>query len=149
MKIREATLADCPTLDALLSRLIRDEAQYDANLDPAVAVTDNYASRLGLEGHKLFLAEEGGEVVAFLYGFICHVEGIFQKPVAVLDALFVDEGHRRRGCATVLVDAFKAFARERGACRVELKALTQNEAALRLYESLSFSEMKKYLKCEL
>ena len=45
--------------------------------------------------------------------------------------------------------SFKPFAEENGACRIELKVLSRNEAALRLYEKLSFKETKKYMTMDL
>ena len=143
MKLRDATPADAARLDELLTKLIHDEAQYDSNLN------GSYVVRIGLEGHKLLLIEDEGEIIAFLYGFLYEIPGMFVKPIAILDALYVEEAYRRKGCAAQLISAFKAFAAESGACRVELKVLSRNETALRLYEKLSFKETKKYMTMEL
>lgn len=62
MKLRDATPADAARLDELLTKLIHDEAQYDSNLNGSYVVTDNYLDRIGLEGHKLLLIEDEGEV---------------------------------------------------------------------------------------
>lgn len=149
MKLRDATPADAACLDKLLTKLIHDEAQYDPNLNDSYVVTDNYLDRIGLEGHKLLLIEDEGEIVAFLYGFLYEIPGMLAKPIAILDALYVEEAYRRKGCAAQLISAFKPFADENGACRIELKVLSNNETALRLYEKLSFKEMKKYMAMDL
>lgn len=149
MKLRDATPADAARLDALLTKLIRYEAQYDSNFIDSYVVTDNYLDRIGLEDHKLLLIEDEGEIVAFLYGFLYEIPGMFAKPIAILDALYVEKAYRRKGCAAQLISAFKAFAAESGACRVELKVLSRNETALRLYEKLSFKETKKYMAMDL
>lgn len=149
MKLRDAEPGDAPKLDELLTRLIRDEAQYDSNVNGDCVITDNYAGRIGLEGHKLLLIEEGGEIVAYLYGFLYEIPGVYRRPMAILDALYVEEEHRRKGYASALITAFKAFAAESGVCRIELKALSNNEAALGLYETCGFCETKKYMKMEL
>ncbi len=149
MIIRNAEQKDAKHLDELLTRLIRDEAQYDSNLDQTCVVSDNYASRIGLEGHKLLLAEAEEKIVGYLYGFVYHVPGIIKQPIAILDALFVEEGYRNKGCATLLFTEFQNFARENGACRIELKVLSKNEKALNLYKGLSFVETKKYMSMEL
>ena len=128
MKLRDATTADAARLDTLLTRLIHDEVQYDSNLNGSYVVTDNYRDCIG-----------------FLY----EIPGMFAKPIAILDALYVEEAYRRKGCAAQLISAFKAFAAESGACRVELKVLSRNETALRLYEKLSFKETKKYMAMDL
>ena len=149
MKLRDAAPADAARLDALLTKLIHYEIQYDSNLIDSYVVTDNYLDRIGLEGHKLLLIEDGGEIAAFLYGFLYEIPGMFAKPIAILDALYVEESYRRKGCAGQLISAFKSFAEENGACRIELKVLSNNEAALRLYEKLTFRETKKYMTMDL
>jgi len=149
MKLRDATPADAARLDALLTKLIHYEAQYDSNFIDSYIVTDNYLDRIGMEGHKLLLIEDEGEIVAFVYGFLYEIPGMLAKPIAILDALYVEEAYRRKGCAAQLISAFKVFAAESGACRVELKVLSNNENALRLYEKLSFKETKKYMAMEL
>ena len=150
MKLREAAPADAARLDALLTKLIHYESQYDPNLKRSYVVADNYRDRIGMEGHKLLLIEDDGEIAAFLYGFLYEIPDMFAKPmIAILDALYVEEAYRRKGCAAQLISAFKAFAAESSACRIELKVLSCNEAALRLYEKLSFKETKKYMTMDL
>ncbi len=149
MIIREAGQRDCAQMDRLLTELIRDEAQYDANLDPGYLVSGNYAAQIGQEGHRAFVAEEDGRTVGFIYGFVCRVPGMHLRPIAVLDALFVGEAYRRRGVAGRLIAAFRSFAEESGAGSVELKVLSDNEKALKLYEKLGFRETKRYLALEL
>lgn len=79
MKLRDATPADAARLDELLTKLIHDEAQYDSNLNASYVVTDNYLDRIGLEGHKLLLIEDEGEIVAFLYGFLYEIPAGLQS----------------------------------------------------------------------
>lgn len=149
MKMRDAKAEDTSRLDALLSKLICDESQYDGNLNQECEVKDNYCGRIGLDGHKLLLIEDNEEVVGYLYGFIYHIPGIYKAPIAIIDALFVEEAHRRKGYASMLISEFKKFAGENGVCRIELKVMSDNMPALSLYEKLSFSETKKYMKMEL
>ena len=149
MRIRDAELKDADRLDALLTRLIRDEARYDGNVNRACEIKDHYCRLIGMEGHKLLLAEADGEIVGYLYGFIYRVPGVYKEPGAILDALFVDEKHRRKGCASMLISGFKEFAKENGACQIELKVMSGNDRAVSLYEKLSFAEMKKHMRMEL
>ena len=149
MRIRDAELKDANQLDALLTGLIRDEAQYDCNVNRTCEIKDNYCRLIGMEGHKLLLAEEDGEIVGYLYGFIYRVPGVYKSPGAILDALFVEEKHRRKGCASMLISGFREFARENGACQIELKVMSGNDRAINLYRKLSFAEMKKHMRMEL
>ena len=149
MKIRDAKAEDTPRLDALLSKLIRDEAHYDGNINRRCEVKDNYCGRIGLDGHKLLLIEDNEEAVGYLYGFIYHIPGIYKAPIAIIDALFIEESHRRKGYASALISEFRKFAGENGVRQIELKVISANKPALSLYEKLSFSETKKYMKMEL
>ena len=145
MKIRDAEPKDAAQLDALLTKLIRDETQYDSNLNGECTVTDNYCTRIGLEGHKLLLVEENGEIAGYLYGFVYQIPNITLHPTAVLDALFVDEKYREKGFASALITEFQKFAAENRACRIELKVVSDNKAALALYRKHNFTEAKKYM----
>ena len=145
MTIREATAGDGARLDALLTKLIREESEYDPNLNPSYAVCDNYEARLGGEGQKAFVAEIDGCIVGYVYGFLYQIPGMHLCPVAILDALYVEAGCRRAGIAQRLYAAFRSFAAENGAQRIELKVLSANEKALKLYEKLGFGEQKKYM----
>ena len=149
MIIRDAETKDADQLDLLLERLIHYEAQYDSNLNPNCRIRDNYICRIGLTGHKLLLIEKQKQLVGYLYGFIHHIPGVCKAPVAIVDALFIDENHRRKGYGSMLISRFKEFAAENGACQIELKVLSRNSAAVDLYEKLSFTETKKYLKMKL
>lgn len=147
--IREAIFDDAGRLDALLTELIHDEAQYDANIDVNCVVADNYIGRIGLDGHKLIVAECDGKIVGYIYGFVYHIPEMWKKPIVILDALFVEEQYRHRGIAHMLFSEFHKFSLETGACRIELKVLTPNTTALALYGSLSFAEAKKYMYLDL
>lgn len=149
MRLRDAEAKDAKQLDIMLSKLIQDEAQYDSNLICDCEIKDNYCDRIGLDGHKLILIEASDEIVAYLYGFLYYIPGMYKSPIAIIDALFVDKEHRRQGYASALIDAFRAFAAENGACRIELKAVSENRHAIELYKKLSFVETKKYMKLEL
>lgn len=147
--IRNAIPEDASRLDELLTELIHDESQYDANLNADCVVRDNYGGRIGLDGHKLLVAECDEKTVGYIYGFIYHIPEMLKNPVAILDALFVDEPYRRMGIAHMLFSEFQKFTKEHGACRIDLKVLSRNAEALSLYRSLSFTEVKKYMHLDL
>ena len=80
MVIRNAIRSDGVALDALLTKLIRDETQYDSNLSPEDVIKDNYAERIE-EGSGAFVAEEDGNIVGYLYGFLYQIPGMMLRPV--------------------------------------------------------------------
>lgn len=149
IRVREAVIEDADALDEMLTRLIHAEANYDKNLNDQSVVKDNYRKRIGMEGHKIFVVEEEGKMIGFLYGFLYDIPDLWREPAAILDALFVDEQYRRRGCARMLIEEFKSFACRSGACRIELKVISKNVDALKLYQTLEFVETKKYMSLAL
>ena len=146
MHIRQAQARDGAAMDALLTELIRFEAQFDANMDPTLTVADNYARLLDEEDCVAFVAEEDGRVVGYLYGLVYELPGMLYRPVARLDALYVQEAHRGRGVGKALCRAFADLAHGRGAVKMELKVFGRNAPALGLYEALGFRETKKYME---
>lgn len=146
MHIRQAQAKDGAAMDALLTELIRYEARFDANMDPTATVTDNYARLLDQEECVAFVAEEDGRVVGYLYGLVYELPGMLYRPVARLDAPYVQEAHRGKGAVKALCRAFAALAAERGAVKMELKVFCRNAPALGLYEALGFRETKKYME---
>ena len=63
-----------------------------------------------------------------------------------IDEFCVDEGHRRQGIATALVDFVKAYAREKGFSRIELNMWEFNRGALAFYEAAGFTTYRRYLE---
>ena len=146
MVIRKAMKSDGAALDALLIKLIRDETRYDSNLSPEVVIKDNYSERIETEGNTAFLAEDDGTIVGYLYGFLYQIPGMMLRPVAIMDALYVEEAYRGQGIARELFQRFREFAEEGHAGKIELKVLSDNTKAMALYETLGFCEKKKYME---
>ena len=136
MNIREATKNDCVHMDALLTKLIRYEARFDPNLSPEVVIEDNYAGQIAAEGCKAYVAEDHGIIVGYLYGFTYRIPQVLLQPIAIVDALYVEEGYRGKGIAKDLFRKFQEFASGCGAASIELKVMSHNRDALRLYASL-------------
>lgn len=148
MHIRPAKSDEGAVCDELLTRLIQTERQWEPNLDETFTVCDNYEHRMSEEGTLLLVAEENDEIVGFLFGFLSP-SPVLKRPTALLDALFVCEEHRSKGIGKALALRFWEWGKEQGVYAIELKVMSQNTTALRLYESLGFSETKKYMQCNL
>ena len=149
MTVREAGTGDCEILDGLLTELIRYETRFDSNMEPGYTVKNNYAERLEWPGHKAYIAEENGEAVGFIYGFIYSIPGMYVSPIAIVDAVYVREEYRGRGIGKILLLEFKKYAAAKNAARIELKVMSGNDKALALYEALGFRETKKYMALEI
>jgi ribosomal protein S18 acetylase RimI-like enzyme len=64
--------------------------------------------------------------------------GIGESARALITELYVRPDARRRGVGRALVDAALAWARERGAARVEVRVAARNETGQSFWRSLGF-----------
>lgn len=148
MIIRLAQAADTQTLDQLMQELMGYEQQWDPNINPEASTAGNYAQLLEQEACRLLMAQEGGQVLGYLCGFIFSSPYHFH-PMAMVDALYVRPEARGKGCGTALVESFCDMARADGAREVDLKVLTGNHTARNFYESLGFGDQARHLRRQL
>ena len=144
MNIREATKNDCVHMDALLTKLIRYEARFDPNLSPEVVIEDNYAGQIAAEGCKAYVAEDHGIIIGYLYGFTYRIPQVLLQPIAIVDALYVEEGYRGKGIAKDLFRKFQEFASGCGAASIELKVTEMRCACMRRW---GFARQKSIWRC--
>ena len=90
-------------------------------------------------GEVTFATVEAGPGAAIAIG-----RGSVESPWVGFTAIVVDPGARRQGHARAVMSALLEWGAERGAARAWLEVLTENDAALRLYASLGFTEHYRY-----
>ena len=129
MNVRHARAADAGALYAFACRLALDHAPARDAYDRALR------DSLSDERSLVLVAEADGRPVGSL------VAGLLPMPLygarlAFLQELYVDEAARGTGIGRALIDAFDAWARERGAV---VEALgTSRPPAMAFYERLGF-----------
>lgn len=82
-----------------------------------------------------WVAESAGEVVACVGAKTRATEG---RPVVELKKMYVSRALRGRGLGRRLIEQVEAYARERGATRVELWSDTRFETAHAVYEHVGY-----------
>jgi ribosomal protein S18 acetylase RimI-like enzyme len=110
---------------------------YGKPSDPDGAL-EFIATRLGRGESVVLLARDGDTAVGFtqLYPVF---SSIAMRRTWILNDLFVDPDHRKRGVARRLMEKAMAFAAETGAVWIELETAEDNHAAQALYDSLGFT----------
>jgi ribosomal protein S18 acetylase RimI-like enzyme len=107
-------------------------------------------SFLDSEDGVVFVAEQNGRVVGYVFAAL---EPLSWKelrgPAGFIHDVAVDEGARRRGVATQLLQTAIAWLREHGAPRVILWSAAPNEAAQALFRRLGFRETMVEMTMEL
>lgn len=91
----------------------------------------------------IFAANDNGKLVGFtqLYPSFSSVS---MKRVWILNDLYVEESHRRRGIAKLLMSVAEEYAKESGAIRVILSTQNSNITAQKLYETRGYVKKEEF-----
>jgi len=143
--IRRAEARDLPSLGRLGALLMQTHYDFDRArfLAPGTSPEAGYAaflgSQLALDSAVLFVAEEGGQVVGYVYA------GIEERSwkelrdrAGFIHDVAVDETARRAGIAHALIEAAAAWLVAAGMPRVMLWTAEHNHAAQTLFTRLGF-----------
>jgi aminoglycoside 6'-N-acetyltransferase I len=141
MVVRPLTAADRPAWHAMRVALFTeaepgiDEAELNAEID----------TMLGREDWAAFAAEAPDEsLVGFIELFERNLaEGCATSPVCYIEGLWVAEGWRRKGVARELVDAGRAWARQRGRTEMASDVQLPNLRSQAVHERLGFEETER------
>lgn len=142
-RIKTKELAD--KCDELLTKLIQDEKQYDDSIDTDLKII-NYFNNFVNDDNKVLLGYLIDDVlVGYTYAFETvsnNVKGMF------IDGLYVESDYRNRGIAKELINEVILEAEKRDAKFIDIKVMSKNDIAKKLYESLDFNEFKITMRKE-
>ena len=135
LAVRPAGTADLPALVGLLSELFSLEADFAP--EPARQRRGLAALLAAGDRAAVLVAERDGAVVGLVTGqlVISTAEG---GPAAWVEDLVVEAAARGAGAGRLLLDALGAWARERGATRLQLLVDEENLAAHGFYRRLGW-----------
>lgn len=143
--IRRATEADLPAIGRLGALLLEAHYRFDPQRfmapgeDPAAGYAWFLDTQLRLDEVAVFVAEQNGEVLGYIYaGIEPQNWKELREQAGFIHDVAVEEQGRRMGVATALVGAAMEWFRERGMPRVLLWAAESNSDAKRLFARLGF-----------
>jgi aminoglycoside 3-N-acetyltransferase I len=123
------------SLNALFAKAFSDSQTYTQT-----PPSDGYLSALLAKDHVIALvAIVAGRIVAGLIAYELDKFEQARRELYIYD-LAVDEGHRRQGLATALIENLRRIGAERGAWVVYVQADYGDAAAIALYEKLGRRE---------
>ncbi len=149
MKIRKAILKDAPKLNHFLTLLIRDEKQYNNDINENFVVTNMYENYIDDPTKILLVAEENKTITGYLYGFIQDSDATSNHKIAQLDALYVLENYRHQGIAKELIHNFKNWVLNNNISKIEVNVCSQNYQAKNLYIKEDFITTKETMTLEI
>lgn len=149
MDIRKANYKDVKQLNWFLTLLIKDEKQYDDEIDENFVVTNMYENYIEDENRCILVAEEKQNLVGYLYGYLCEERDCTKEKstykIAKLDALYVTTNYRQKGIGNTLIKNFKKWAILKKVDGVEVNVCSKNIKAKNLYQKNDFVSMKETL----
>ena len=132
------TAADVPLMKGLL-KMFGDAFDDVVTYQNAVP-DDGYLGWLLAKHHFIALAATtGSEVVGGLTAYVLDKFERDRREIYIYDLAVADE-HRRRGIATALIRRLIDIARERRAYVIFVQADSEDDPAIKLYESLGTKE---------
>ena len=127
--------------DELLTKLIRDEHQYDSTASLTFVVKDYFKNVIKDSNNVLLCFEEDNIIKGY----------VFFKPltpnskICFIDGLFVEEEYRKQGIASKLLEeTLKMVKKDYN--YVEINVVRGNEAAYNLYKKLGFDDLRVTLR---
>ena len=131
IRIRPAAEADLPELVELLRQLFELEQDFEPDASKQQA---GLSLMLESPFAELLVAECGGRVAGFC-GVQLQISTAMGSYAAQIEDLVLHPEFRRRGIGSRLLDAAGAWAKQRGARRLQLNCDDQDLPAMRFYEA--------------
>ena len=137
MKIRKATIEDCPGM----LQLIRELADYE-KAPEEVTVDPKHFEESGFGDNPVwwaFVVETGdtpsANIIAFALYYIRY--STWKGQVMYLEDILVTESMRGRGIGKMLMDRLMEEAKEKGFKRITWQVLDWNEPAINFYKKFN------------
>ena len=141
MVIRKAETKDIKRILELLSEVL--EIHAEIRPDIFVSGTTKYneedlKKKLTNENETIYVAEEDGSVIGFLFSIIQEVNSRNMKPhkIFYIDDLCVDENIRGKHIGQKLFEFAKEEAKRLGCYEITLNAWEGNESAISFYKKM-------------
>ena len=134
-RVYDEKLAD--NCDQLLTLLIRDEKQYDNNIDDNYEVKDYFKNVIKNNENILLCYKDNDVIKGYIY-----LKRVIEndKKGYLVDGLYVLEDYRRQGIAKKLVDYALKLIKDSEF--ININVMADNKNAINLYKSFGFREFR-------
>ena len=137
--IRRATVSDAPAVAELAVKMW---TSHEIN-----KLAADFAELITLPECAVFIMYSGDAPIGFAQCQLRHdyVEGTDSSPVGYLEGIFVEEPHRRKGCARALLAACEAWAKEQGCTEFASDCELDNVESLAFHLRMGFIEANRII----
>lgn len=127
----------------VLARLFADYRTFYGQPHDVAIAEAFLEARLRNDDSVIFVARTEEQAVGFTQLYPCF-SSVNASRIWILNDLFVDEGARRQGVASALLDAARRHAEASGASTLTLQTTADNKAAQALYERQGWVRQTAY-----
>ncbi|HLA64348.1 MAG TPA: GNAT family N-acetyltransferase [Rhodothermales bacterium] len=136
--IRRARAADADAVRALWEALHREheatDARYRLSEDAALRWASDLREWTRSDADRVLVAEQEGELVGLTVAHLMWPAPVYASHLMVwVDDFFVLSAHRGQGIGRALLDALRAWGREKGAEEIRAGVLATNPGARRFW----------------
>ena len=146
--IKKATINDVDIANQYLTKLIRDEKQYDKNINENCVVNSFYENVINNENSIVLLAFYKNVAIGYLYGYVKNNGDAYLDKVSQLEAMYVDNEYRHMGVGNCLINQFKNWS-NKGVRFIDINVCKDNINAIMLYQKNDFNVNKYSMTLEL
>ena len=132
--------------DKLLTKLIKDERQYDNSIEEKIIVKDYFKNNIKNEDNILLCHEEDKTINGYIYLKLVDANN---KRGYLIDGLYVDEEYRNNGIGTRLIESSLNIIKDTNIEFIDINVLAHNNNAINLYKKFGFNEFKISFRKEL
>lgn len=136
--VRRARAADADAVRSLWEALHREheaaDARYRLGEDAALRWASDLREWTRSEADRVLVAEADGELVGLTVAHLAWPAPVYAPHLMVwVDDLFVLPAYRGQGVGRALLDALRAWGREKGATEIRAGVLATNDGARRFW----------------
>ena len=137
--IRRATVSDALTVAELAVKIWTSHS--------AAELAEDFQRLMSSTECAIFIMYAGDAPIGFSQCQLRHdyVEGTDSSPVGYLEGIFVEEAHRRRGCARALLAACQNWAKEQGCSEFASDCELTNNESLAFHLKMGFIEANRII----
>lgn len=134
---------DCLVCDEFLSKLNKYEADHDPVLNGKFKFSEIHKRSLKNDYVYIAMAIED-RPIGYVFSYLKTGKGkVHTTNVVEIEALFVEDGHRKKGVGKALIDSVDDWAKENfDDYVIELHAINNNSNSMAFYRHLGFNEVR-------
>lgn len=143
--VRRATIDDLHAIQSLSFTLFEYEGAYTKEYDLAWSHSTDaqkyFTKRLKSRSMFILLAQVDEQIVGYVSVCIAKIFWRMYNPIAEIENLCVDPLYRKKGVGKMLIGEVARIAKTRGAKRLRVTAIAQNDLALHFYRANGYNDV--------